>query len=175
MATKKAVEQVESVEEIVETKPVASKKHKDDDQISCVSVTAGLLVMAGRKTGSVYRWIDAGDKVDVEYADVIAEIRARSNYVYKPRFVIEDDIIVGEHKELVTLYERLYSKDDLKQILALPATQMRQVIEQLPDGVKETLKSMAAMAIDTGELDSIQRIKTLDEIFGTQMLAKMAG
>ena len=173
MATKKIAEP-EVEEEIVETqKAQAPKKHKDDDMISCVSVTAGLLVMAGRKTGAVYRWIDAGDSVEVEYSDVIAEIRARSNYVYRPRFVIEDDIIVAEHKELSALYDTLYSKDDLKQILDLPAAKMRQVIEQLPASVQETLKSMAAMAINTGELDSVQRIKTLDEIFGTQMLAKM--
>ena len=170
MAAKKEVEQ-----EVVETKATAPKKHKEDDLISCLSVTAGLLVMAGRKTGAIYRWIDAGDRVNVEYTDVLAEIRAHSNYVYRPRFVIEDDIILAEHKELNALYDTLYSKDDIKQILALPAPQMRQVIAQLPDGVKETLKSMAAMAIDTGELDSVARIKTLDEIFGTQMLVKMAG
>lgn len=175
MATKKVAEPIDD-DVVVETpKAQVPKKHKDDDMITCVSVTAGLLVMAGRKTGAIYRWIDAGDSVDVEYADVIAEIRARSNYVYRPRFVIEDDIVLADHKELSALYDTLYSKDDLKQILALPAAQMRSVIEQLPDSVKETLKSMAAMAIDTGELDSVQRIKTLDEIFGTQMLAKMAG
>lgn len=174
MATKKSVniDEVEEtvVAEAVEASP-AKKKHADDDMIKCTSVTAGLLIMSGARTNSVYRWLDAGDVIEVAYADLIAEIRSRSPYIFRPRFVIDDDAIVKEHKGLAELYETLYSKDDLRKILDLPTNKMKSVIGQLPDGVKDTLKSIAATCISTGELDSVQRIKAIDEVFGTQLLA----
>lgn len=157
------------------TKPEAAtiKKFKNGDQIQCISVTAGKLVMVGQRTGAPYRWLDAGDEIGVDYADLIAEIRARSNYVFKPRFIINDDDFVDQYADIKSLYEKLYSKDDLKQIFRLPADKMRNVINQLPDSVKETVKSLAATYIDNGELDSMRSIKVLDEIFGTQLLLKL--
>ena len=169
-ATKSVAKEV--VKETV-TEP-SPKKYKDGDQISCISTTAGLLVMPGRKTGASYRWIDSGDEVNVDYSDLVAEIRARSNYVFKPRFVVNDDEFVEQNKDLKDLYDKLYSKNDLRQILRLPTEQMRIVIVQLPDAVKDTLKSLAATEIDAGGLDSIKTIKALDEIFGTQLLLKMS-
>ena len=173
-SAKTAKSPVKEVEKETVQSPSPKKQYKDGDQISCISTTAGLLVMPGRKTSASYRWIDAGDEVRVDYSDLIAEIRARSNYVFKPRFVVNDDEFVEQNKDLKTLYDKLYSKNDLKQILRLSPERMRSVIDQLPDAVKDTLKSLAATEIDSGELDSIKTIKTLDEIFGTQLLLKMS-
>lgn len=181
MATTKkmstAPKKTDADEEIVETqiaeKESTKKSYKADDPVSTTSVTSGLLIMEGLKTGILYRWIDAGDKVDVEYADIMAAIRSGSNYIYKPRFVIDNDDIVSGYKNIQEMYESLYDKDDLMKILTLPSTKMKAVIEKLPDGVKKTVQSMAVTAIERKELDSVQRIKTLDEIFGTQMLLKL--
>ena len=151
----------------------APRKYKDDDLIPCISITSGLLVMVGAKTGRTYRWVDAGDRMDMDYSDLYAEIRTRSNFVFKPRFVIDDDELVNQHPEIVRLYDKLYSKDDLTQILRLPAEQMKKVIAQLPEAVKATLKSMAVTMIDNDTLDSVKTIKAIDEIFGTQMLLRM--
>lgn len=162
------------VEEVKrETVALSPRKYKDDDLIPCISTTSGLLVMVGAKTGRTYRWVDAGDRMDMDYSDLYAEIRTRSNFVFKPRFVIDDDELVNQHPEIVRLYDQLYSKDDLTQILRLPAEQMKKVIAQLPEAVKSTLKSMAVTMIDTGALDSVKTIKAIDDIFGTQMLLRM--
>ena len=161
------------VEEQVVEKAPAKKKYAADDPVSTTYVTSGLLIMEGLKTGILYRWIDAGDKVDVEYADIMAAIRSGSNYIYKPRFVIDNEDIVSDYNNIREMYDNLYDKEDLKKVLTLPADQMKKVILQLPEGVKKTVQSMAITAIERKELDSIQRIKTLDEIFGTQMLIKL--
>lgn len=149
------------------------KKFKDTDMIRCVSCTAGKLVMVGMKTKDPYIWVSEGDTVDVPYIDIIAAIRSRSNYVYRPRFVIDDPDFIAQHKDLDTLYSRLYSKSDLMSVFDMPAARMKKAITQLPDGVKETVKSLAITAIENGSMDSISKIKAIDEIFGTQMLIKM--
>ena len=153
--------------------PVSAKKFKDTDMIRCVSCTAGKLVMVGMKTKDPYIWVSEGDTVDVPYIDLIAAIRSRSNYVYRPRFVIDDPDFIAQHKDLDTLYSRLYSKSDLMSVFDMPAARMKKAITQLPDGVKETVKSLAITAIENGSMDSISKIKAIDEIFGTQMLIKM--
>lgn len=169
---KTEVEETVVEEQVVEKAP-AKKKYAADDPVSTTSVTSGLLIMEGLKTGILYRWIDAGDNVDVEYADIMAAIRSGSNYIYKPRFVIDNEDIVSDYKNIREMYDNLYDKEDLKKVLTLPADQMKKVILQFPEGVKKTIQSMAITAIERKELDSIQRIKTLDEIFGTQMLIKL--
>ena len=47
---------------------------------------------------------------------------------------------------------------------------MKTEISKLPVGAKESIKGIAATMIDSHVLDSVQRIKALDEIFGTNML-----
>ena len=52
----------------------------------------------------------------------------------------------------------------------MPTTQMGEYIKALPVGCKNAIKGVAATMIDNGSLDSIQKIKALDEIFETNML-----
>lgn len=167
-------EQVVSEAPVVESKKEAKKKEfKNSDGIKCTSITAGGLYMVGIKTDILYSWVDAGDTVEVEYQDLLAEVRTHGNYVFRPRFVIDDDDFIAEHPELDTLYASLYSKRDLRQILELPPEQIRKVVSGLPMGVKEALKGFAADAIDRHQFDSMNRIKVLDEVLGTQLLLKL--
>jgi hypothetical protein len=45
---------------------------------------------------------------------------------------------------------------------------MVEAIKNLPAGAAENMRSIAATAVDNGALDSIKKIKALDEIWGTQ-------
>lgn len=167
--TKKATE----VEEVVVEKKPTKKVFKDTDMIPCVSITYGKLLVVGDKSENLYRWIDFGDETEVEYRDLKSFIRSRKPCVYKPRFVIQDKDFLAEHKELEKIYGDLYSPADLRAILTYPASKMKEAIESLPLGAKEAIRDIACREIEDGVLDSIQRIKALDEIFGTQMLLKM--
>ena len=171
------VEEAAVVEEVADKKvikeEVKKKSFKSSDGVRCMSITSGGLFMVGLKSGNLYSWLDSGDVVYVEYADLAAEVRTRGMYAFRPRFVVDDQDFIDEFPELDTLYASLYSKRDLKQILTLEPGQMRYVINGLPDGAKDAIKSMAVTMIERGELDSINRIKVIDEIFGTSMLLKM--
>ena len=43
----------------------------------------------------------------------------------------------------------------------------------LPEGAKDSIKTIATTMVDNGTLDSIRRVKILDEIFDTEMLARL--
>ena len=155
------------VEEII---PVAPRKFAADDTIRCVSITSGELLMIGEKTKSVYKWADRGDEREVEYQDLIYAARAHSGFVFKPRFMIMDEDFLNQNPDVQEVYNTMYTLKDIKDVLALDPYSMKQTILSLPEGAKESIKSMAATMITNGTLDSVTKIKILDEIFDTQLM-----
>ncbi len=162
------------VEEPVAAKKTVVKKQKktyaQNDGIMCTSITTGTLHMIGIKTGIVYTWADYGDITEVEYADLVAAIRSSKAQVYLPNFVIDDDDIVDSYPMLKKLYENLNVVKELPEVFNLDIDKMKNVIMNLPDGAKESIKSMAAKMIQNHTLNNVLIIKTLDEIFETQLM-----
>lgn len=157
---------------VVETKP--KRTFADNDWVYCTSITPGEYLFEGPKSKTVYSWIDAGVTEPMRYDDLSSAVRTRKPCVFKPRIIIQDEEFLVDYPELQRLYDSLYSKDDLTKILELDAGQMISVIKQLPDGAKDALKTMAVNAIETGRLDSVARVRALDQYFGTDMLLKLA-
>ena len=157
----------EKEEKIVPEKKV--KKFDATEGILCRSVIQGGLYMDGQKTGMTYSWSDYGDVSEVEYRDLVAEVRSKSRFVFNPWFIIEDEDFLAEFPNVRDFYERSYTKKDLRDILELPVTQMTAEIEKLPKGAKEALKSIAAKQVSNGMLDSVSKIKALDKIYGTDL------
>ena len=64
----------------------------------------------------------------------------------------------------------MYSIKDLTDVLKLDAASMKKTINNLPAGAKESIKNIASTMIAKGQLDSVQKIKILDEIFDTKFM-----
>lgn len=146
------------------------KKYKPTDLIPCMSIVSGELGMEGIKTHINYRWSEYGDITEVEYQDLLSSIRRCDSFVMKPYFIIQDKEIVSQFPNIQKLYDSMYSVKDLKDILGLNPFEMKKVIETLPNGAKESVKNIAVTQISNGQLDSVKKIKLLDEIFGTEMI-----
>lgn len=184
--TKKTEEMVETTEPVTEdvievkasvetpnkikTKAPSVKKFEDNEAIPCKSITSGGLYMTGSKSRVLYEWVDNGDVTEVEYKDLIAAVRANSSYVMKPYFIIEDEEFVRQNPKLKKVYDTMYSFKDLKDILALPVGAMKTTILSLPEGGKESIKHIASQMVSNGTLDSLNKIKVLDELFNTQLV-----
>lgn len=180
--TRKSMKKVEVPENKIETKVEAKieveekvKTYSPEDLIPCRSLVNGALYIEGSRSKILYSWADCGDVVDVEYRDLIYMVRTRENVnIYSPRIIIEDDDFIEQNKGVKDLYDSMYTTGDLKDIIALPVSRMKSEIKKLPIGAKNTLKGIASTMIDAHTLDSVQKIKALDEIFGTQMLLTLA-
>lgn len=158
----------------VETK-VAKKKFANDDEIECVSITPGQLFVNGERSKELYSFADIDDVQYLRYDDLLYLTRRKHPSVFKPRFIIKDADFLAQNKEVEELYASLYTNTDLKSILKMSPAQMKTKIQSLPQGAKDSLMIIAMTMIDNGTLDSIQRIKVLDELFGTNMLFKLTG
>ena len=142
-----------------------------EDTIPCRSLVSGGLYIEGSRSHILYSWADCGDVVDVEYRDLVYLVRTREDVnIYSPRIIIEDEDFIEQNKSVKDFYDSMYTTGDLNDILLLPISDMKSAIEQLPRGAKESIKGIASTMINSHILDSVQKIKVLDEIFGTNML-----
>jgi hypothetical protein len=186
--TKKAAKQTEDVKEVktetvsenttataeakktkevkAETVTKEKKVYTDSDYILCRSVWAGGLNITCR-SGNTYEFKDYGAECEINYRDLISLIRKGSDHVFLPRFIILDDDLLEDFPAVQRTYETMYTREDLVSILALPISQMKVAIAELPKATQDALCKMIATEIASGRLDSISKVRALSEIFNS--------
>lgn len=170
MATRKKEDSV-----AVSKKEVATvRKFTSADMIPCVSVTSGVLLMTGKRTNDLYRWVDYEDVVDVAYDDLMQCVKRNSDYIKHPLFIIKDDDFIAQNATVKKLYDSMYSMENLTDVLNDNVDTMRAKIVVMPDNAKNVFIEIASSAIASGELDSVNKIKVIDELFGTDLLMRLA-
>lgn len=154
----------------VDVNETKKRVFQPEDLIPCKSITPGELLMEGYKTHFVYKWADYDDVQDVEYQDLMYDIRIQGRSFSKyPRFVILDDDFVEQNPVLNEIYSKIYTIADLRKILDMSPNEIKKVVETLPQGAKESLKMIASTAVHNGTFDSLNKIKVLDELLDTKM------
>lgn len=151
-------------EEVIE-----KKAFSQSDGIMCVSITQGRLYVTGPKTGMLYSFSEYGDETEIEYRDLVGMIRSKDKAVFEPRFVVVNEDFIAEYPAIKKFYDDEFSLQNIKEILTLPENKMIEEIKKLPTGALNSLKSIAAEQVYTGEIDSVRKIKALDSVFGTDL------
>lgn len=163
----------ESISTVDAEQQVQEKKQKkvfdQSDGILCASITQGILNVEGARTRMIYRFSDYGDETEIEYRDLVGMIRSKDKAVFEPRFVVVDEDFIAEYPALKKFYDDEFSLQNIREILTLPDNQMIEEIKKLPKGAFDSLKSIAAEQVFTGEIDSVRKIKALDSVFGTDL------
>lgn len=159
-----------ATEVVVEKK--TARKYEANDLIPVRSITQGELLLPGKKSQILYRWSAYGDITEVEYQDLYSLKSSRSQYIYAPLFVIEDEELLSDArwKDIKNLYENLYDSEDLGEILRLPVNKFKAVLKSVPAGFLNAIKIEIASRIENGTFDSINKIKAVDEICGTDFI-----
>ena len=173
MATKKETiitENIESVEQEVK-KPATKtpRKYAPDELIPCRSVTYGELLLTGTKSKLMYVWANYNDVTEVEFQDLQALKSTRSSYLFRPRFVIEDEELVEEWgKDFKDMYSKIVSVD-VEEMFNLPLGKFKAALKNAPKGVQQAVKNIAGEKIMNGSLDSLAKIKAIDDVLGTDL------
>ena len=159
----------EVVQETVQT-PVkkAPRKFQQNDPILCRSVTYGELLYPAKKSQLLYSWANYGDITEVEYQDLQALRSTRSAYLNAPYFIIEDEELLEQWPEFKKLYEKIAAAD-IDKIFDMPVNKFKAALHNLPIGFKDSIKNIASAKILDGTLDSISKIKAIDEVFNTDL------
>lgn len=171
MANKKVVtEETEIVEqEEIESVVKTPRKYAPDDMIVCRSLTFGELLLTGPKSRLLYSWANYGDTTEIPFQDLQALRSTRSSYLFKPRFVIEDEELIEQwSKDFKDMYDSIVEVD-VEDMFKLPIGQFKSKLKKAPRGVQQAVKNIAGEKILNGSLDSLQKIKAIDEILGTDL------
>lgn len=180
MATKNAkqavVDEIEVEQEVVKKTIAKPKTRKFDpnETFPCRSVCYGELILEGYKSKILYTWANCGDYADVEYQDLQALQSRKSRFLTDPLFIIEDEELVDHWGALLKPIYSKIEEDDIEQILKLTPAQLKKRLKSAPNGIKESIKTMAAAKIMSGELDSLNRIKAIDEVLGTELMSMIS-
>ena len=146
------------------------RKYAPTDRIPCRSLTYGELLLTGPKTKLLHTWANYGDVTEMEYQDLQALKSTRSSYLFKPRFIIEDEELVeqwaGDFKKM---YDDIV-ETDVEALFRLPIAQLKAKLKRAPAGVQLAVKNMAGEKIMNGTLDSLAKIKAIDEVLDTQLM-----
>lgn len=152
-------------------KPVTKelRKYAPGDMIPCRSITYGELLLPGTKTKMLYTWANYGDTTDVEFQDLQALKSTRSTYLFKPRFIIEDEELVEQWKnDLGKIYDDIIATD-VEALFKLPVNQLKAKLKKAPAGIQQAVKNIAGEKIMNGSLDSLAKIKVIDEVLNTDL------
>lgn len=161
----------EEMEVVTESKTAkkTDRKFAPDDLIVCRSITFGELLLTGKKSKLLYSWANYGDTTEVEFQDLQALKSTRSSYLFKPRFIIEDEDLVEQWgKDFGDIYKNI-EDIDAEDLLKLPVAQLRSKLKKASKGVQLAVKNIAGDKILNGSLDSLAKIKAIDEILGTDL------
>ena len=156
--------------------PKVERQFNQHDLILCRSVTAGWLGCGG-KSGQYYIFENFGDECEVEYQDLFALKQRRSPYLYAPLFVIEDDELLDNPRWTDIkkfYYDKVYTMDDIEEILNVPANKFESTLKALPKGLAKSLQVEVAKRMEEGTFDSLKKIKIIDEVFGTDFRSILA-
>ena len=182
MASKTTTKKTKSEDSIVVNNEVKSeqpkkvapvktpKKFAPNDLIECRSVTGGELVLIGQKSQLQYTWADYGDTAWVEYQDLQALQSRKSNFLIKPRFIIEDDDLVEQWK---TMLQPIYNKvtdQTIEDLFELPLLKFKAQLSVVPDGIKDAIKTKAVQMIESEELYDIRKVREIDAAWGTDFV-----
>ena len=160
----------EEVQEAASTsvKKKTPRKFEQNDPILCKSVTYGELLYPAKKSQLLYSWANYGHVTEVEYQDLHALRSTRSAYLNTPMFIIEDEELLEQWPELKTIYDKVMSVD-IEKLFKLPINQFKAKLRNFPNSYRENIKNIAREMILSGELDSLAKIKAIDEILGTDL------
>lgn len=150
-------------------------KHGPSSTVPCRSVTLGKLIYIGGKTGQKYIWANHGDVAEVEAQDLESLRLTRSKYLFYPLIMIEDEEFLKQDKwqPVAKLYDKIMV-DDIEELLTLDNTSFATQLAGLPDGFKKAVADTVSERILDNNFDSIQKIKIIDEVCGTDLFSLLS-
>lgn len=151
------------------------KKFKPDDMVPCRSNVVGLLLYNGHKTSLPYQWSNMGDISYIAYQDILAAFMVNSAYIFDPLFIIEDEDVLEDPRfsRVKDVYDNMYDAADIDKLLELSPAKFEKVLKQNPIGLRNAVKAKIGGLLVEGNFDSIQKVRIIDELCGTDFRSMM--
>lgn len=149
------------------------KEYQPYDLIPCQSLTSGEMFYNSPKSNTMYKWDDNGTIIDMTYEDLIAMKQSHSELMYRPCFMIMDKELLAQPRwmDIAKIYSGydIISLSDAEKVINLDVNSLSKALNRLTPAMRAVICNTAADMIEKGTLDSIAKIKAIDEICGTEL------
>lgn len=171
-ATKKTVAPKAAQEKAAEPVVEATEKHFDlNTLIRCRSVRHGDLIYTSTN-GYTYTWNGYGDIRELPYQDIISMKSRRSKFLYEPWLIIENEDLLATKEfagEFDDMYQIYRDFDDPESFFDRKPSEIKEVLKNAPNGLKDLIVYNAGQYISSGVLDSVGVINAIDDVLGTRL------
>ena len=151
------------------TKPARAKRIEIDrnELITCRSTVSGRLIYrTGEKDKIV--WSDFGSERELEMGELIRMKGEHPKYLTDMLIVIDDEE-AAEYLGLKKLYEDLFELEDLDSLFEKSNKELEDLLPKLPSGLKKTLATHARRLVEERTLDSLSKIRLIEQALGTDL------
>lgn len=162
------------------------RKLKLDDNVSLLvsSNRFGELIYINHKTGDKYAWENMGDVQSLYVSDIRA-MKSNQRKFLEDNWVfingIADSSEEYENVDVTEIYEALqisnYYKDflcptNLNDVFNWSVADIRNKVSKMPVSTRETIAIRANELIRAGIIDSIAKVKVLEEVIGCELASE---
>jgi hypothetical protein len=161
-------------EDFVDEKPQKFSRMKKptldkNELIPVMNITNGPLLYISLKTGMSVKFEQYGDVEYLEVGELLTMRSSQKRYLEEPWMLIMDEEIVN-YLGLDKLYQKLISPQNIDKIFTFDQATFQEIIENAPMGYNQLIISRAKQRLKDGSLDSLAKIKILEEKFNIQLV-----
>jgi hypothetical protein len=153
-----------------EDKVIKKRKINKDEVVECKNITNGTLVYISKKTGAEYVMEGYGATENFEVGELITMKASYGKILTEPWMIILDDDIV-DYLGLRHIYDKIVVPlDKIDSFFDKSVTQMKKALQSAPNGIKSLIASRARTLISEEKLDSISKIKLIEQILNVELI-----
>lgn len=148
--------------------PIRKKEIDRFEPIPVMNVTNGKLIYVSKKTGAEWVWGDYGDIEYVEFQELLTMRSGQKRFLDEPfLLILEEDVV--DYLGLNKMYDSMINLDSLDDIFKLNQKDFEEIVEKSPKGIKHSIVTRARQKVENETLDSVKKIKYINERFNTDI------
>jgi hypothetical protein len=169
---KKVEEQVTETVEFVEEKKAVKKQKRELEpttMVRCMNNTVGGLTYRSVYGGKGFRVEGYGKQIRLQLQDLEGLYNEQPTIITDGwLYILDQDVI--EALYLDDLYENLVSPTDVDRFINLPEDDIREKLENAPNGMKTTMFKVIQERIKKGdqEFNQVSRIRFFEDVLGAK-------
>lgn len=131
----------------------------------------GKLIYVSRKTNERFVWEKFGDEQDMELRELRAAKTSYKSFFENNWFLIDDPAVI-EYLGVEKFYKNALDYEGFDTLFELTPEKIEEKISLLSKGQKASLKYRAQQLIQSGSIDSLKVINTLEKSLGIELIEK---
>lgn len=172
MAKKKIEEVIEETVEVPEVKKEVKKQKRELEpttMVRCMNNTVGGLTYRSMYGGKGFRVEGYGKQIRLQLQDLEGLYNEQPTIISDGWLYILDQDVV-EALYLNDLYENLISPTDVDRFIRQPEEEIREKLQNAPNGMKTTMFKVIQERIKKGdqEFNQISRIRFFEDVLGAK-------